>query len=280
MRLRSCGLGGGGSFAVSIHGCRENCTDLGRPGLPQFGRCPTCVSRDFVRSPSWKRRQGRALRFRVSLQGRRHAFSAVALSLSGRSPTGPFPPHARETRATSRRAFPLPARDGCKCLALQGSLSSDWIFLSMRSRWDFAPPKGAERRACEVEVCEPERSRLRWAAAAQDVQIFVKKICKTPASMLVSDPACSNGLLSADGSVCCSAACGSCGGEGCEDREGQTDTFRRPRRSAGAASSPFSFARKSLRVSCLELQGDWRVVVQPTCMPQESLAATSPPPAS
>ncbi|CDJ45915.1 hypothetical protein, conserved [Eimeria brunetti] len=52
----------------------------------------------------------------------------------------------------------------------------------------------------------------------RDVQIFLKKKCVAPASL--RDPSCSSGVLSEDGVVCCAASCGSCGGDGCEEREG------------------------------------------------------------
>ncbi|KAL8455094.1 hypothetical protein Emag_001070 [Eimeria magna] len=56
--------------------------------------------------------------------------------------------------------------------------------------------------------------------AYKDVQIFFKKQCAAPASSILQDPSCSSGLLSEDGSGCCLASCGTCGGDGCEDREG------------------------------------------------------------
>ncbi|KAL8275047.1 hypothetical protein Esti_001103 [Eimeria stiedai] len=56
--------------------------------------------------------------------------------------------------------------------------------------------------------------------AYRDVQIFFKKQCAAPASSILRDPSCSSGVPSEDGSGCCLASCGTCGGDGCEDREG------------------------------------------------------------
>ncbi|CDI85837.1 hypothetical protein, conserved [Eimeria praecox] len=54
----------------------------------------------------------------------------------------------------------------------------------------------------------------------RDIQIFLKKKCVAPASASLRDPSCSSGVLSEGGEACCVASCGTCGGDGCEDREG------------------------------------------------------------
>ncbi|XP_026192632.1 uncharacterized protein LOC34617814 [Cyclospora cayetanensis] len=56
--------------------------------------------------------------------------------------------------------------------------------------------------------------------AYRDIQVFFKKQCAAPAAASLRDPSCSSGTLSEDGSACCLASCGKCGGDGCEDREG------------------------------------------------------------
>ncbi|CDJ36128.1 uncharacterized protein EMH_0007950 [Eimeria mitis] len=66
----------------------------------------------------------------------------------------------------------------------------------------------------------------------RDVQIFLKKKCVAPASASLRDPSCSSGVLSEDGAVCCAASCGSCGGDGCEDREAQQNTATKELRMA------------------------------------------------
>ncbi|KAL8433064.1 hypothetical protein Efla_006263 [Eimeria flavescens] len=73
---------------------------------------------------------------------------------------------------------------------------------------------------CKTEGEFASRLGTSKALLPPDVQIFFKKQCVAPVLSSVRDPSCSSGILSEDGTGCCLASCGTCGGDGCEDREG------------------------------------------------------------